>query len=68
MSTSEHQLDHQPIEDAVDLNDKDEFWRAVHEEFARLRSDSVDLWDSAAGHGLHEADQQIPPRLSESVS
>ena len=51
----------QPVDCAVDLNDKDAFWHAMHEGFAKLRSDAVAwaeylseaaFWDSASNDGL----------------
>jgi hypothetical protein len=63
MSSQKHQSTFQPIETNFDLNDKDEFWRAVHVGFARLRSDPVAwaeylneaaLWESASNDGLED--------------
>ena len=53
----------QVIEEAVDRYQKDKFWKAMHEGFARLRADPVAwgeyqdeaaLWDSASGDGLED--------------
>ena len=51
------------IQDAVDRYQKENFWRAMHEGFARLRADpeawqdyqnEATLWDSVAGDGLED--------------
>ena len=53
----------QVIADAVDRYQKEKFWQAMHEGFARLRADPVAwseyqdeaaLWDSASGDGLED--------------
>ena len=53
----------QVIADAVDRYQKQKFWRAMHEGFARLRADpaawseyqdEAALWDSASGDGLED--------------
>ena len=51
------------IEDAVDRYQKENFWQAMHEGFARLRADpaawreyqhEATLWDSGSGDGLED--------------
>lgn len=51
------------IEEAVDRYQKERFWKAMHEGFARLRADPVawrdyqdeaDLWDLVSGDGLED--------------
>ncbi len=53
----------QVIADAVDRYQKENFWTAMHEGFARLRADpaawreyqdEAALWDSASGDGLED--------------
>src|SRR5918999_4256618 len=53
----------QVIADAVDRYQKENFWKAMHEGFARLRADpaawgeyqdEAALWDSASGDGLED--------------
>ena len=50
------------------LIDKDEFWKAVHEGFAKLRSDpaawadylaEAALWDTVAGDGLENEEPYV---------
>ena len=64
LSEAEKRPISQVIEDAVDRYQKENFWKAMHEGFARLRADpeawrhyqeEAALWDSVAGDGLeHE--------------
>ncbi len=51
----------QVIEEAIDRYQKDKFWQAMHDGFARLRADPAGwdeyqheaaLWDSVSGDGL----------------
>ena len=61
LSEAEQRPIRRVIEDAVDRYQKETFWQAMHEGFARLRADpdawrdyqnEAALWDSAAGDGL----------------
>ena len=58
----------QVIADAVDRYQKENFWQAMHEGFARLRADPVAwrayqeeaaLWDSASGDGLEDEEPYV---------
>lgn len=58
------------IEDAIDRYQRDRFWTAMHEGFAKLRADpeawseyqdEAALWDSVGGDGLEDE----PPYYSE---
>ncbi len=55
----------QVIEEAIDRYQKDNFWKAMHEGFARLRADpaawreyldEVTLWDLVSGDGLEDVE------------
>jgi hypothetical protein len=57
LSETEHRSISQIIEEAVDRYQKEIFWKAMHESFARLRSDpeawreyqeEATLWDSVS--------------------
>jgi hypothetical protein len=61
LSSTEQRSISQVIEEAVDRYEKEKFWKAMHEGFARLRADpdawaeyqsEADLWDSASNDGL----------------
>lgn len=61
LSTEERRPIGQVIEDAVDRYQREKFWTAMHEGFARLRADpeaweeyqaEVALWDSTSEDGL----------------
>ena len=63
LSEAEQRSISQVIEEAVDRYQKENFWKAMHEGFARLRADPVAwreyqdeaaLWDSASGDGLED--------------
>ena len=63
LSDAEQRSIGQVIEDAVDRYQKEKFWKAMHEGFARLRADPVTwseyqveaaLWDSVIGDGLED--------------
>ena len=63
LSEAEQRSIGQVIEDAIDRYQKEKFWQAMHEGFARLRTDpaawreyqdEAALWDSASGDGLEE--------------
>ena len=63
LSEAEQRSISQVIEDAIDRYQKEQFWTAMHEGFARLRADPVAwdqyqdeaaLWDSASGDGLED--------------
>ena len=63
LSDAEQRSITQVIEEAVDRYQKENFWKALHEGFARLRVDPVAwreyqdeaaLWDSVSGDGLEE--------------
>jgi hypothetical protein len=63
LSEAEHRSISQVIEIAIDRYQKENFWKAMHEGFARLRADpdawrdyqdEADLWDSVSGDGLEE--------------
>ncbi len=60
LSAAEHRSISQVIEEAVDRYQKEKFWAAMHEGFARLRSDSkawgeyqdeAALWERMSGDG-----------------
>ena len=61
LSAVEQRSISQVIEEAIDRYEKDKFWTAMREGFARLRADSeawdeyqdeAALWDSVSGDGL----------------
>jgi predicted transcriptional regulator len=61
LSSAERRPISQVIEEAIDRYEKDKFWTAMHEGFARLRADpeawadyqsEAALWDSASNDGL----------------
>ena len=61
LSEAEKRPISQVIATAIDRYQKENFWRAMHEGFARLRADpeawedyqnEAALWDSAVGDGL----------------
>jgi len=63
LSAAEQRPIGQVVEDAVDHYQKETFWKAMHEGFARLRADPATwdayqeeaaLWDSASGDGLED--------------
>ena len=63
LSATEQRSISQVIEEAVDRYQKENFWKAMHEGFARLRADPVAwseyqeeaaLWDSVIGDGLED--------------
>jgi hypothetical protein len=56
------------IEDAVERYQKESFWKAMHEGFARLKADpaaweeyqsEAALWDSPAGDGLEDEEPYV---------
>lgn len=58
----------QVIEEAVDRYQKERFWRAMHEGYARLRADPAGwrdfqeeaaLWASASGDGLEDEEPYV---------
>jgi hypothetical protein len=68
LSETEKRPISQVIEAAIDRYQKDAFWKAVHEGFARLRADPVAweeyqseaaLWDSVAGDGLEDEEPYV---------
>ena len=70
LSAAEQRSISQVIEEAIDRYQKEKFWAAMHEGFARMRSDSeawgeyqdeAALWDRMSGDGL--ADEE--PYLTE---
>ena len=61
LSAAEQRSISQVIEEAVDRYEKEKFWAAMHEGFARLRADpeawgkyqdEAALWDSVSADGL----------------
>lgn len=63
LSTAEQRPISQVIEVAIDRYEKDKFWAAMYEDFARLQADPVAwreyqdeaaIWDSASGDGLED--------------
>ncbi len=63
LSAAEQRSISQVIEEAVDRYQKENFWQAMHDGFARLRADPVAwreyqadaaLWESAIGDGLDD--------------
>jgi len=63
LSNAEQRSISQVIEDAIDRYQKENFWKAMHEGFSRLRADpaawseyqdEAALWDSAVGDGLED--------------
>ena len=63
LSEAEQRSISRVIEEAVDRYQKEKFWKAMHEGFARLRADPVAwseyqeetaLWDSVSGDGLED--------------
>ena len=63
LSDAEQRSITQVIEEAVDRYQKENFWKALHEGFARLRADpaawreyqeEAALWDSVSGDGLED--------------
>lgn len=63
LSAAERRSISQVIEDAVDRYHKENFWKAMHEGFARLRADpaawreyqdEAALWDSVSADGLED--------------
>src|SRR5687768_11632629 len=61
LSDAEQRSISQVIEEAIDRYQKEKFWTAMHEGFARLRADpeawaeyqdEAALWDSASSDGL----------------
>ena len=68
LSEAEQRPISQVIETAIDRYQKDNFWKAVDEGFARIRADSAAwqeyqseaaLWDSAAGDGLENEEPYL---------
>jgi hypothetical protein len=66
LSAAEQRSISQVIEEAVDRYQKERFWTAMHEGFARLRADpaawreyqdEATLWDSVSGDGLEDEEQ-----------
>jgi predicted transcriptional regulator len=63
LSEAEHRSISQVIEVAIDRYQQENFWKAMHEGFARLRADpdawrdyqdEAALWDSVSGDGLED--------------
>ncbi len=63
LSDAEQRSISQVIEEAIDRYQKEKFWKAMHEGFARLRADpaawneyqaEAALWDSVSGDGLED--------------
>jgi predicted transcriptional regulator len=61
LSEEENRSISQVIEEAIDRYQKENFWKAMHEGFTRLRADptawreyqdEAALWDSVSGDGL----------------
>lgn len=68
LSEAEQRPISQVIETAIDRYRKDNFWKAMHEGFARLRADpqaweeyqsEAVLWDSAAADGLEDEEPYV---------
>ena len=67
----------QVIEDAVDRYQKENFWTAMHEGFARLRADQVAwreyqeeaaLWESVSGDGLENDEPYVTEEAGDAVA
>jgi hypothetical protein len=66
LSATEQRSISQVIEEAIDRYQRENFWKAMHEGFTRLRADPVAwreyrdeaaLWDSVSGDGLEDEQQ-----------
>lgn len=69
LSEVEHRPISQVIEEAIDRYEREKFWAAMHESFARLRADptawqeyqdETAIWDSMSGDGLEDEEPYFP--------
>ncbi len=70
LAAAEQRSISQVIEEALDRYQKEKFWQAMHEGFARLRANpaawdeyraEAALWDSASGDGLEDEAPYFTP-------